>query len=434
MLRITLASAVGNFLEFYDFIIFGVFASVLAKVFFPASDETEALLLTLATYGAAVFTRPLGAVVIGSYSDRAGRKAGLMLTLSVMAASTAAIGLTPGYASIGVAAPLLLVLARLAQGFSAGGEFGGATAFLSEHAPQRWRGFYAGWLQAGTFASAILAAALGLLVTGGGTDLAEGWGWRIPFLIGGLIAPIGLYIRRRLPESAHFERKRVTRDAASPLRSVVTQNSRSLLVMVGTVLPATTGSYIILIYLPTYVTRQLAMTQSDGFYGAMVGGVFAALLSPAAGALSDRLGRKRVMIAAMIFAIVAVYPLFAVLDAHRDLLVLSLVEAGLGALLALYAGPMTALGSELFSTGSRSTGLSLGYGISAALFGNFTPFLLAALIAATGSVLIPAFYLAAALMVGVVAVACARDRTGQSLASVGASTASTDLRLAETPA
>lgn len=415
MTRVVIAGAIGNFMEFYDFILFGVFSPLLAKIFFPLNDETQSLLLTLATYGVAVVTRPLGAVVLGTYADRAGRKAGLTLTILIMAASTMAIGLLPGYATLGIASPILLVLARLAQGFSAGGEFGGATAFLSEHAPPRRRGFYAGWLQTGTFASAILASGLGMAVTHApaGSDLAD-WGWRLPFLLGGLIAPLGFHIRRNLPETTAFRQARGRAAPPSVPRAVV-GNSRSLLVMVGVVLPATVGSYIILIYLPTYAARQLGMAQDAGFLATMLASATAALLCPVAGALSDRLGRRRVMMVGMLVTLCAAWPLFALLATQREPVTLMLVQAALGVLLALFAGPMTALGSELFPTAARSTGLSIGYGISAALFGNFTPFFLASLIALTGNILVPAFYMAAAMVGGTLAVMCAPERTGASL-------------------
>ena len=408
------AAAVGNFLEFYDFILFAVFARAIARAFFPASAPSTATMLTFATFGVAAVTRPLGAIVIGAYADRRGRKAALTVTILVMAASTTGIGLLPGYRTIGVAAPMMLVALRLAQGFSAGGEFGGATAFLAEHAPNRWRGYYAGWLQTGTFGSAILASGLGLAVLRGGAAGTEGWTWRLPFLLGSVLAPLGFYIRRRLPESETF-RSGNHQGSVSPLRQVLIAQPGRLLVMIGAVLPATVGSYLVLLYWPHWAQEHLGLSPEASLVGGMIASLISAALCPVAGALSDRVGRRRLMFAAMLASALLTYPLFAGMTRTASVAQILALHAGLGALLAFYAGPMTALGAELFATGGRSTGLSIGYGFAAATFGNFTPLLLSWGIVATHDVLLPAEYLIAATLVGAVAVACAPNRTGMSL-------------------
>lgn len=418
--RVVAAAAIGNFMEFYDFILFGFFAGTLAALFFPAGNATTSLLLTLATFGVASFTRPLGALVVGAYCDRAGRKAGLTVTILMMAASTALIGFLPTYGQVGVLAPVLLMLARLFQGFAAGGEFGGATAFLTEHAPARSRGCYGGWLQTGIFSAAIAAGLMGFAVSHGlSREAALGWGWRVPFLLGILLAPVGVYIRNRVPESPLFRRDAAAAATAS-LRAVASSELRGTLLMIGAVLPSTVGSYLILLYIPTFATRTLGMPESDGFAAAILGAAVAAGLAPVAGAISDRVGRKAVMLCATLATVLLAWPLFAWMAASPGLGVLLAAETMLAVLLAGFAGPMMALGAELFPTRARSTGLSVGYGVSAAVFGNFTPLIIASLTAATGQAVAPSYYLAAAALVGAIAIALAPDRRGVSLASVGA--------------
>jgi MHS family proline/betaine transporter-like MFS transporter len=416
MRRNVAAAAIGNFLEFYDFILFGVFAGTLGRVFFPATSPTNATLLAFATFGVAAFTRPLGAVVLGRYSDRTGRKAGLTLTVSLMAFSTAAIGLLPGYRTLGIASPLLLVALRLIQGFSAGGEFGGATAFLTEHAPARSRGYYAGWLQTGTFASAALASAMGVAFLAPLQSGNPGEYWRLPFLLGALLAPVGVYMRRHLPETELFRAERAANPLARPLRTLFSREWGRLLQMVGAVLPATVGSYVILLYLPHYARSNLGIGTSASLYGGILASLVSAALCPVAGAMSDRYGRRRMMIGAMLVSALLLGPLFSFILSHHGTAAFVAVNCLLGALLAFFAGPMTALGAELFQTGARSSGLSIGYGLAAGTFGNFTPLVLAWGINASGNPLMPAWYLCAMLVLGTFAVMTTTGRTGQSLA------------------
>lgn len=341
--RVIAAAAIGNFLEFYDFILFGFFATTIAPLYFPAGNPTTSLLLTLATFGVASVTRPLGAIVIGTYCDRAGRKAGLTVTILLMAVATACIGLIPTYAQVGVLAPVLLVAVRLLQGFAAGGEFGGATAFLTEHAPARWRGCYGGCLQTGIFSAAIAAGLMGYGVAHGlSREAAMEWGWRVPFLLGVVLAPVGIYIRNRVPESPLFRRDdRAT--ASTSLRAVASSELRGTLLMIGAVLPSTVGSYLILLYIPTFATRQLGLPEGDGFAAAILGSAVAAILSPVMGAISDRVGRKPVMLCATIATVLLAWPLFAWIVAARSAGVLLAGETVLAVLLAGFAGPMMAL-------------------------------------------------------------------------------------------
>jgi len=250
----------------------------------------------------------------------------------------------------------------------------------------------------------------------GAQGAAEGWGWRIPFVLGGLLAPLGFYVRRKLQETALFEAEKRAAKHVSPLAMVLKSELVMVLRMVGIALPAGVGSYVILLYLPHYAALQLHLSDQQGLYGAMFASAASAALCPVAGAISDVIGRKRLMGGAMLFSAAAVYPLFTWLIASPGFVTFVVVSVLLGTLLGFFAGPMTALGPELFATGSRSTGLSIGYGLSVAIFGNFTPLILAWGIARTGNATIPALYLGGALLAGAVAVFWGRDRTGQSLA------------------
>jgi MHS family proline/betaine transporter-like MFS transporter len=397
------AASIGNALEWFDFVVYGFFAVTMAKLFFPTGNETASLLLTFATFGVTYFMRPLGAIVIGSYADRKGRKAALMLTIALMMIGTAMIAAMPTYASIGLAAPLLILVARMIQGFSAGGEFGSATAFLAEQNPQR-RGFFASWQFASQGITTILATGFGAtLAVLLNAEQMDSWGWRIPFVFGLLIGPVAYYIRRHVEETAEF---RSMPASSAPLREALYDGKTRMLVAFGAVVLCTVGMYTIL-FMPTYATRQLDLPASGGFLAGLLTGVIQALLIPLFGALSDRYGRLPIGFLSAGAVLIAVYPLFAWLAAAPTLGTLLVVQAILGVLLAAYMGGLAALMSELFPTRMRTTGLSISYSLGVALFGGFAPFINAWLIAATGSKLAPAMYLmvAAAISLGALAAA-----------------------------
>jgi MHS family proline/betaine transporter-like MFS transporter len=259
--RSVVAASLGNALEWYDNVIYGFFAPSIALQFFPTDDPNVSLLIALGTFGVSFFFRPLGGVVIGAYADRAGRKAALLLTMMLMLVGTAIIAFMPSYDSIGVIAPIMVVLARLLQGFSAGGEFGSATTFLAEQSPQR-RAFYSSWQFASQGLTTLLAAASGVLIESTlTTQQVHDWGWRLPFLLGLLIGPVALYIRKHVDESPEFARTEPARD---PLRDAMRSHKYRMLVALGAVMLATVTLYILL-YLPTYAVRELGLRSLDGF-------------------------------------------------------------------------------------------------------------------------------------------------------------------------
>ncbi len=403
-LRAVVAASIGNALEWFDFIVYGFFAVTIARLFFPTGSETVSLLLALGTFGVTFFMRPLGAIVIGSYADRHGRKAAFTLTILLMMVGTAIIAMAPTFTSIGILAPILIVLARLIQGFSAGGEFGSATAFLAEQNPER-RGFFASWQFASQGITTILATGFGVaLATLLTTEQLNNWGWRIPFFFGLLIGPVAYYIRRHVDETLEFQTLKIS---DSPLRETLSNSKLRLLASLGAVVLCTVGMYTIL-FMPIYATRQLGLPAAGAFSASLLTGVIQVTLIPVIGALSDRYGRLPfgfVFAAAML---IMIYPMFAWLASSPTLQTLLIVQAIMGVLLAGYMGGLAALMSELFPARMRTTGLSISYSFGVAIFGGFAPFINTWLISATGSKLAPSFYLMFAAVVSLGALTLAR--------------------------
>ena len=402
--RAVIAASIGNALEWFDFVVYGFFAGTVAKLFFPTGDDTQSLLLALATFGVTFFMRPFGAVVLGSFADRHGRKATFGLTILIMMAGTAIIAFAPTYSSIGVFAPMLIVIARLVQGFSAGGEFGSATAFLAEQNPER-RGFFASWQFASQGLTTILATGVGAtLASSLTTEQIDAWGWRIPFIFGLLIGPVAYYIRRHIDETLEF---RTTQHSKTPLREVLSDSKKRLLISFGTVILCTVAMYTVL-FMPTYATRQLGLPVAGSFMASLLTGAIQMVLIPVVGAFSDRHGRLPMAFASSIAILLATYPMFAWLAAVPTLQTLLMVQAIIGVLLAGYMGGLPALMSDLFPTRLRTTGLSISYSFGVAIFGGFAPFIIAWLIAVTGSKLAPSFYLMLAAAISLAALMAAR--------------------------
>jgi MHS family proline/betaine transporter-like MFS transporter len=402
--RAVTAASVGNALEWFDFVVYGFFAATIAKLFFPASSETASLLWTLAIFGVTFVLRPLGAVVLGSFADRYGRKAALTLTIAIMMIGTAIIAVMPTYAAIGVAAPIMIVAARMLQGFSAGGEFGSATAFLAEQNPDR-RGFFASWQFASQGLTTILATTFGVVLAGTLTvDQLESWGWRIPFFFGLLIGPVAYYIRRHVDETTEFQS---TQHSKSPVREAIAGGKTQLLVAFGTVVLVTVAMYTIL-FMPTYATRTLGLAASGSFLASLITGAIQLMLIPVVGALSDRHGRTPIALASAVAILLLIYPLFAWLAAAPTLQTLITVQIIIGVLTAGYMGGIPALMSELFPTRMRTTGLSISYSFGVAIFGGFAPFINVWLIEVTGSKLAPSFYLMLAAAISLTALVAAR--------------------------
>jgi MHS family proline/betaine transporter-like MFS transporter len=403
--RAVAAASIGNALEWFDFIIYGFFAVLMAKLFFPAGDETVSLMFALAAFGVPFFMRPLGAIVMGNYADRYGRKAAFSLTILMMMAGTAIIATAPTYATAGLLAPFLIVLARLIQGFSAGGEFGSATAFLAEQDPTK-RGFFASWQFASQGLTTVLATSIGVALTATLTTAQlESWGWRIPFIIGLLIGPVAWYIRRHVDETMEFK---TMQPSASPLKEALSDGKKRLLVSLGVVALCTVSMYTVVLFMPTYATRQFGLTTSVGFLGGLLVGVIQLALIPVFGAVSDRFGRRPIMFASAAAMLVVFYPLFAWLAAAPTLQTLLIVQAIIGVLMAAYMGPLGALMAELFPARMRTTGLSISYAFGVAIFGGLAPLSNTWIISVTGNKLAPAFYLILAAAVSLVALAFAK--------------------------
>jgi len=402
--RAVAAASIGNALEWFDFIVYGFFAFTMARLFFPTGNDTLSLLLALATFGVTFFMRPFGAIVLGGYADRHGRKAAFTLTIVLMMVGTAIIAVVPTYSSAGLIAPILIVVARMIQGFSAGAEFGSATAFLAEQSPEQ-RGFFASWQFASQGLTTILATAFGVALTSTlTTEQMDHWGWRVPFIFGLLIGPVAYYIRRHVDETLEF---RSTATSAAPLRRALSDGKKRLLICFGTVVLCNVAMYTIL-FMPTYATRELGLQASGGFAAGLLTGVIQVVLIPLVGALSDRHGRLPIAFASAVAILIAIYPIFAWLAAVPTLQTLLLVQAIIGVLLSGYMGGLPALMAELFPTQLRTTGLSISYALSAAIFGGLAPFINAWLIEATGSKLAPSFYLMLAAAISLNALVAAR--------------------------
>ncbi|MFK0377743.1 MFS transporter [Pandoraea sp. NPDC090278] len=418
--KLIVATSIGNALEWYDLIVYGYFAVTISKLFFPAHDETVSLLMALGTFALSYLARPLGAFVLGAYADRHGRRASLMLSIAMMTVGTGIIAFMPTYSVIGVWAPIGIFLSRLMQGFSAGGEFGSSTAFLVEHVPNR-PGFMSSWQFASQGASTLLASAFGAVLTGALTQpQLESWGWRIPFLFGMLVGPIGLYIRKYVDETPAFANDAARKKAASaeggeagksPVWEVLATQKSRLLVSIGALILTTTANYMIL-YMPTYATKQLGLPPAQGFIATLVTGFVIMTLTPFVGHWSDKVGRIRIMLVAGVLFLCTVYPAFAFMNAHASLATMMVVMLWVGTLKAVYFAPIPALMSSLFPTRTRATGMAVGYNLGTTIFGGFTPLAVAWLIATTGNKLAPGLYLMVGAVISLTTLLIARTRMG----------------------
>jgi MFS transporter, MHS family, proline/betaine transporter len=365
--KLIVATSVGNALEWYDITIYGYFAIYVSKAFFPNDDQTTSLLLTFGTFGLAYLARPIGGIVLGAYADRHGRKSSLLISIVLMTIGTFTVAVMPSFASIGILAPIGVLAARLVQGFSAGGEFGSSTAFLVEHRPER-RGFIASWQFASQGLSNLLASTFGVVLTGwmAPADL-NSWGWRIPFLFGVLIGPIGIYIRNHLEDATAPPAAQI-----SPVKEIFLNQKSRVLLGIGALAISTAVNYLI-IYMPTYVVKNFNLPPVTGFTATFVGGIVVTLLTPFAGMLSDRIGRTRHMIAANILLLLSVFPMFLLITKNPVPAVIVFVVFILSTLKAIYYGPLAALMAELLPPAVRATGLGLGYNIGVTLFGGMGP-------------------------------------------------------------
>jgi MFS transporter, MHS family, proline/betaine transporter len=416
--RTLVAVTIGNAAEFFDFTVYGFLTITIGKLFFAPLPASAQFLLAVATFGVGFFMRPLGGLVIGAYADRTGRSRAMLLTITLMALGCIAIAVAPTYEAFGLAGPLLLVAGRLLQGFSAGGEIGPSTALLIEHAPAARRGFFGGF----QFGSQGLGVATGALLVGILTATLppaamDGWGWRVPFLLGLLIAPIGMYLRRQLrdvepPPPQHA----ASRGTAHGVFATVWREHRAL-VIAGTlhIAGGSAATYVIGFYLPTYAIRELGIEPRAALFAAALNGAIMFLLAPAFGALSDRFGRRRTIAVARLALLLIAYPCFGALNTSPDMATLLLAVALLSVVLTAQGSAAITMLPELFPRAMRASGMSLIYSAGVALLGGFAPFLCAWLLQTTGNRFAPVWYLWATTLVSLLALYALPDRTGKEL-------------------
>ena len=399
----------GNFLEMFDFFLFGLYAPYIAADFFPAEDEVASLMMTFAVFGAGFLMRPLGAVILGAYVDSVGRRKGLVVTLGLMACGTLLIALVPGYKTIGLAAPLLALAGRLLQGFSAGVELGGVSVYLAEMAPPGRKGLFVSWQSASQQLAIIVAAGLGFVVQRMmDVQGIAGGGWRVPFLVGCLLVPCLFYIRRSLQETPDFlARKHPTlKEIAGSI------GAHWPLVIAGMMLVTmtTVSFYMITVYTPTFGKNVLKLSESDSLIVTACVGLSNFIWLPVMGALSDRIGRKKLLFGFALSAAVLAMPALRWLVADPSFSRMLAVELLLSLLYAGYNGALVVALTEVMPSQVRTTGFSLAYSLATALFGGFTPAMSTWLIATTGDKAAPGLWLTAAALTAVVATFCLRRR------------------------
>ncbi len=384
--RVAMASFVGTVIEWYDFFLYGTAAAlVFGQLFFPFTDDPLiGTLLAFATYGAGFFARPVGGVVIGHYGDRVGRKAMLVFTILIMGLATFCIGLLPTYATIGVWAPILLVLLRFAQGFSVGGEWGGAALMTVEHSPRTRRGFYGSWTTAGSPAGAAAATGAFVLLSGLSEEQFLTWGWRVPFLFSIFLVGVGLFIRLRILETpASSQIKEARSEARMPVMEVLRTYPKNVLLITGTNLGFNMFIFVLFTFMLAYATGQLGVARNVILLGTVVGSFVQIVSIFAFSALSDRVGRRPVMLGGAVFLVLFSFPLFWLVDTGNTGLILLAMCLGFFGSAAIF-GPMAAAFSELFGTRVRYSGVSLGYQLGAVLGGGLSPFIATALLALSG--------------------------------------------------
>ena len=427
------AAVMGNLLEWYDFAVYGYLATVIAKKFFAPGDDLAALLSTFATFGVGFIVRPLGGIVIGRMGDVKGRKSALMLTIFLMAAGTVLIGLIPDYATIGALAPALLVFARLLQGFAAGGEWGGSTAFIVEWAPQDKRGLYGSFQQSSLAAGLLLGSGIAALFSTLLTpEQLESWGWRVPFLLGGILAPVGIYMRRHIDETPAFRAAQEANasgvDARGPTVSggrddatrPSTANGASPLSLAakafGFTVLWTTSYYTMLAYMPTFTQKYAGLTRTQSLWSNTLGLLVLVVAIPVAGKLSDRVGRKPLLLFCCVAFALLTYPLFSFMTSSATLGAVMAAQIVFALMISSFSGPGPAAISEIFPTKLRTTWMSAGYSLAVAIFGGFAPYIATWLIGWTGSPLSPTFYVIGAAIVSTLVIAGLRETAHEKLA------------------
>ncbi|WIM57028.1 MULTISPECIES: MFS transporter [Pantoea] len=409
----------GNFLEQFDFFLFGFYATYIAHTFFPASSEFASLMMTFAVFGAGFLMRPIGAVVLGAYIDKVGRRKGLIVTLSIMAAGTFLIVLIPSYQSIGLWAPLLVLIGRLLQGFSAGAELGGVSVYLAEIATPGRKGFYTSWQSGSQQVAIMVAAAMGFILN---AVLAESeireWGWRIPFLFGCLIVPFIFVLRRKLEETQEFNNRRSHPEVKQVFR-ILLANWQVVIAGMLMVAMTTTAFYLITVYAPTFGKKVLLLSASDSLLVTLLVAVSNFIWLPIGGALSDRFGRKPILVAMTLLAMATSYPALSLLAAAPGFSMMLGVLLWLSMIYGLYNGAMIPALTEIMPAEVRVAGFSLAYSLATALFGGFTPVMSTGLIELTGDKASPGYWMSFAAVCALLATLYLYRRTSRALSHAG---------------
>ncbi|MEU8463385.1 glycine betaine/L-proline transporter ProP [Streptomyces sp. NPDC029003] len=437
--RAVTAAALGNTMEWFDFGVYAYLAGTMGKVFFPSSSPGAQVVSTFATFAAAFLVRPLGGLVFGPLGDRIGRQKVLAATMIMMAASTFAVGFLPTYASVGFLAPLLLLVCRLVQGFSTGGEYAGATTYIAEYAPDRRRGFLGSWLDFGTFVGYALGSGLVTVLTLTlGEQGLQDWGWRIPFFIAGPLGLIGLYMRLKLEETPAFKKEAAyaaaeggAQDGAAGntaaeapatargnLKEIFTRHWHAVLICMGLVLLYNVTNYMVTSYLPTYMTVTLGQNDTTAQLLVLGTMLLVVLTITTVGHTSDRWGRRPVFLAGSVALVVLAIPAF-VLIREGGVLLPAVGCAVLGLLLVCFAGTAASTLPALFPTRLRYAALSIAFNISVSLFGGTTPLVTSALVELTGNDMVPAYYLMAAGVIGFVSTLFLHETAGKPLRGSG---------------
>ena len=410
------AVALGNMLEFYDFITYTFFAKYIGDAFFPSNDPTASLLASLAVFWAGFFMRPIGGILIGAFADRAGRKPAMVLTIGLMALGMLLLAATPGHRTIGFWAPVLVIAGRLIQGFALGGEVGPSTAYLLEAAPPERRAYFASWQIASQGVATLAAGVIGLILTLtlSKPDLAE-WGWRVPFLLGILIVPVGMIIRAHLPETAgEGEDPAAAASTGEVLRRLFVDHGRTLFLTLFVIMAATVSFYIGA-NMPTYAESTLKLPPEISSIVTMVLGVASIIFTLFGGWLADRIGRRPVMIVPRVLIVVVAIPAFFLIVNHANPFNIYAVTILLSALSSISTAAVIVAVPEALPRNVRSSGLSIVYAFSVSIFGGSAPWLVTKLIQITGDKIAPAYYLAATSLVGAVAAFLMPETRGKSL-------------------
>jgi len=399
--KAAVAAVVGNVMEWYDFAVYAYVASIIAKKFFPGQDEVAALLSAFLAYGLGFVARPLGGIIIGRFGDTKGRKAALLLTIFMMAGGTVMIGLLPTYEQIGFYAPLLLVAARLMQGFSAGGEWGTSTAYLVEWAPSNQRGYYGSFQQMSVVAGLLLGSGIAALMNTVLTaEDMQGWGWRVPFLIGGILGPIGLYMRREMEETpAYVAAIEAAPEADQPSGPALAFRA------FGFTIVWTVCFYVLLNYMPTWTQKYLKLTAAQALWANTIGLLVLVVAIPLMGYLSDKLGRKPLLLACCACFVVVPLPVFNFLmSGSVSYMELIAVQVVFALMISMFSGAGPAAISEIVPTRSRSTWMTSGYALAVAIFGGFAPFIAVWLITTFDSPVAHSYYLMGSAVISTVVI------------------------------